>query len=282
MGTGLMGQPMARRLLDLGYSLLAYNRTREKAEALRSAGAKIVETPTEAIREADCVILMLAHAPAIRDVICSEEVRSELSKCTVIQMGTIGSSESCAFEKEVQASGGSYFEAPVLGSIPQVNEGSLIVMVGASSEQFEYWSDLLKCFGPNPLLVGQVGKAATLKLALNQLIASLTVSFSLSLGIVQHAKISVDQFMEILRSSPLHAATFEKKLPQMVSGDYETPHFPIVHLLKDVDLVLKAAQEMGLNTSGLAGVRTVLEKASTQGWDDADYSSLFETITSNS
>ena len=155
-------------------------------------------------------------------------------------------------------------------------------MVGASSEQFEHWSDLLKCFGPNPLLIGQVGKAATLKLALNQLIASLTVSFSLSLGIVQHEKISVDQFMEILRGSPLHAATFEKKLPQMVSGDYETPHFPIVHLLKDVDLVLKAAQEMGLNTSGLTGVRTVLEKAITQGWEDADYSSLFETITSNS
>ena len=88
--------------------------------------------------------------------------------------------------------------------------------------------------------------------------------------------------MEILRGSPLHAATFEKKLPQMVSGDYETPHFPIVHLLKDVDLVLKAAQEMGLNTSGLTGVRTVLEKAITQGWEDADYSSLFETITSNS
>ena len=277
-----MGQPMAERLLVRGYPLWAYNRTREKAQDLGSSGAQIVQTPAEAIRQADCVVLMLSHGPAIRDVIFSEEVRSDLSTRTVIQMGTIGPSESREFEREVNAAGGDYLEAPVLGSIPQAEEASLIVMVGASGEQFGQWSQLLRCFGPNPLLIGPVGKAAALKLALNQLIASLTVSFALSLGIVQHEGLSVDQFMEILRGSALHAPTFEKKLPQMVSGDYENPNFPTRHLLKDVDLILDTAQEMGLDASGLRGIRTVLEKTIARGWGDADYSALFETITSES
>ncbi len=282
MGTGLMGRPMAERLLAQGYPLKACNRTREKAQILRSSGAEIVETPVEAIRQADCVVLMLAHAAAIQEVVFSQEARSELSTRTVIQMGTIGPSESRKFEREVNAAGGDYLEAPVLGSIPQAEEGSLIVMVGGSPEQFEQWSSLFRCFGPNPLLIGPVGKAAALKLALNQLIASLTVSFALSLGIVQHEGLSVDQFMEILRGSALHAPTFEKKLPQMLSGDFENPNFPTRHLLKDVDLILDTAEEMGLDASGLRGMRTVLEKTITRGLADADYSALFDTITSES
>jgi 3-hydroxyisobutyrate dehydrogenase len=282
LGTGLMGQPMAERLLAQGYPLRAYNRSREKAQPLKSSGAEIVDSPGEALRQADCVVLMLADAPAIREVIFSEAARRELSSSTVIQMGTIGPSESQDFEREVNAAGGDYVEAPVLGSIPQAETGSLIVIVGASREQFEQWSPLFQCFGPNPYLIGPVGKAAALKLALNQLIVSLTGGFALSLAMVQHEGLSVDQFMEILRGSALHAPTFEKKLPQMLSGDYENPNFPTRHLLKDVDLILDTAQEMGLDASGLRGMRTVLEKTITRGLADADYSALFDTITSES
>jgi 3-hydroxyisobutyrate dehydrogenase len=282
LGTGLMGQPMAERLLAQGHPLLAYNRTREKAQTLRSVGAEIVETPVEAICRADCVVLMLAHATAIQDVILSQEARAELAGRTVIQMGTIGPSESQEFQREVNTAGGDYLEAPVLGSIPQAEAGSLIVMVGASRKQFDQWSSLFQCLGPDPLLIGPVGKAAALKLALNQLIASLTVGFALSLGIVQREGISVDQFMGILRGSALFAPTFEKKLPQMVSGDYGNPNFPTRHLLKDVNLILNTAQDMELDASGLMGIRTVLEKTNARGWADADYSALFDTIMSES
>jgi len=282
LGTGLMGQPMAERLLAQGYSLRAYNRSREKVEPLKASGAEIVDSPGEAIHQADCVVLMLADAPAIREVIFSEAARRELSSCTVIQMGTIGPSESQDVQREVDAAGADYVEAPVLGSIPQAETGRLIVMVGASPEQFEQWSPLLQCFGSDPHLIGPVGKAATLKLALNQLIVSMTGGFALSLGIVQHEGVSVDQFMEILRGSALHAPTFEKKLPQMLSGDFANPNFPTRHLLKDVDLILDTAEEMGLDASGLMGMRKVLEKTILRGLADADYSALFDTITSES
>lgn len=275
-----MGLPMAQRLLAQDYPVSAYNRTREKSEILKTFGARIARNSGEAIRDADCVVLMLAHMPAIREVLLSKETLSELSGRTVIQMGTIGPAESRQVEQEVKAAGGDYFEAPVLGSIPQAREGNLIIMVGASAKQFEEGAELLKCFGPQPLLIGPVGKAAVLKLALNQLIASLTASFALSLGMVEREEIPVETFMEILRGSALYTPTFDKKLSRMVKRDYENPNFPTGHLLKDVDLILATAAQLELDTSSLMGTRVVLDKAISQGWADADYSALFEAVLS--
>jgi len=92
-------------------------------------------------------------------------------------------------------------EAPVLGSIPEAKAGKLIVMVGGSTEQFHRWSELLQNFSSEPVLIGLVGAAAAV--ALNQLIASLSAAFALSLGFVQHQGIDIDLFMQILRGSAL-------------------------------------------------------------------------------
>ena len=91
------------------------------------------------------------------EVLLSESVRPLLADRTVIQMGTIAPSESKEIRDAVVAAGGEYIEAPVLGSIPQVESGELQVMVGASPEQFQKWSGLLKHFGTEPMLIGAVG-----------------------------------------------------------------------------------------------------------------------------
>jgi 3-hydroxyisobutyrate dehydrogenase len=152
-------------------------------------------------------------------------------------------------------------------------------MVGASPEHFQKWSELLKHFGPEPVLLGPVGSAAAAKLALNQLIASLTSAFALSLGFVERQGVEVEQFMQILRQSALYAPTFDKKLQQMRDRNYANPNFPTKHLLKDTNLFLTEAQSIGLNVSSLEGVRKVLETAQQLGLSEADYSSLFSAIT---
>ena len=278
LGTGLMGQPMAQRLLDAQLSVVAYNRTVSKLEPLRQSGAEIAQTPQDAIATSDCVILMLTNAAAIQEVLLSEASLQHLSGRTVIQMSTIAPTESQEIHDAVVAAGGSYLEAPVLGSIPQVKSGELLVMVGASPEQFQQWFEFLKHFGSEPVLMGAVGSAAAAKLALNQLIASLTSAFALSLGFVQRQGVEVEQFMQILRQSALYAPTFDKKLQQMLGGNYANPNFPTKHLLKDTNLFLTEAQSVGLNVSSLEGVRQVLEMAQQLGLADADYSSLFAAI----
>ena len=278
LGTGLMGQPMAQRLLDAQLSVVAYNRTVSKLEPLRQSGAKIAQTPQDAIATSDCVILMLTNAAAIKDVLLSEASLQHLSGRTVIQMSTIAPTESQEIHDAVVAAGGSYLEAPVLGSIPQVKSGELLVMVGASPEQFQQWLEFLKHFGSEPVLMGAVGSAAAAKLALNQLIASLTSAFALSLGFVQRQGVEVEQFMQILRQSALYAPTFDKKLQQMLDGNYANPNFPTKHLLKDTNLFLTEAQSVALNVNSLEGVRKVLEMAQQLGLTEADYSSLFAAI----
>ena len=149
IGAGLMGRPMAERILRAGYPLSAYNRTLEKAAPLKELGAKVTQSGVDAILDSHCIVLMLSDYEAIRDVLFGPDCTRALSGRTVIQMGTISPEESVTLSKQIKEHGGDYFEAPVLGSIPEAMEGKLIVMVGASSDQFERWSGLLRCFGPD-------------------------------------------------------------------------------------------------------------------------------------
>ncbi|MGF1482444.1 MAG: NAD(P)-dependent oxidoreductase [Cyanophyceae cyanobacterium] len=274
IGTGLMGQPMAKRLLQAGFPVTAYNRTRSKLAPLADAGAKIADSPAATVEAADCLILMLTNKEAIEETLLSNAYKS-LAERTVIQMGTIAPSESQALGETVAAAGGDYLEAPVLGSIPQVESGELLVMVGATPAQFERWSVLLKHFGPEPMHIGPVGTAAATKLALNQLIAALTGAFALSFGFVQRQGVDVEKFMQILRQSALYAPTFDKKLQRMSDRNFTNPNFPTKHLLKDIDLFLTEAQQNGLAVSSLEGVRHVVQQAVESGWADSDYSSLY-------
>jgi 3-hydroxyisobutyrate dehydrogenase len=278
IGTGLMGRPMGERVLAAGYHLTVFNRSREKAELLRSSGAEIAATGAEAIGSAECVLLMLADGIAIREVLFDENPKPDLGQRTVIQMGTISPTESIGFHKEVLERGGDYLEAPVLGSIPEASAGKLLIMVGASKPQFDKWSTLLECFGSEPLLIGEVGKAAAVKLALNQLIASLTVGFASSLGLVQSLGIEAGLFMKILRQSALYAPIFDKKLQLMLDRDYGIGNFPSKHLFKDVALFSAAAQTVNLETIGIEAIHRLLEITLEKGYADGDYSALFEAV----
>ncbi|MBE9229445.1 NAD(P)-dependent oxidoreductase [Phormidium sp. LEGE 05292] len=278
LGTGLMGKPLVQRLLTAKIPVIAYNRTASKLDELKTAGVEVVDSPESAIANSDCIILMLTNASAIEQVLLSDRAKIQLKGRTIIQMGTISPQESQEIEKQVIAAGGEYLEAPVLGSIPEAETGKLIVMVGGTSEQFVKWSNLLKNFGSEPRLIGAVGTAAAVKLALNQLIASLTTAFALSLSLVEKQGVEVETFMEILRQSALYAPTFDKKLKRMLERDFTKPNFPTKHLLKDTNLFLNQAQSNNLNTNSLEGVRQILEIAQQMGLADADYSALFNAV----
>ncbi len=278
LGTGLMGLPMAQRLIDAHHSLTVYNRTASKLDPLQAAGATIAPSAAAAIAASSCIILMLMDAFAIRELLLCDESRSHLAGRTVIQMSTIAPHESQTIRDEVVAAGGDYLEAPVLGSIPEARSGSLIVMVGAEPDQFARWSPLLETFGLEPVLLGAVGSAAAVKLALNQLIGALTSAFAVSLGLVTDQGVDAQAFMAILRKSALYAPTFDKKLQRMLDRDYENPNFPTKHLKKDIDLFISAAQSSGLETNGVEGVRQILTKAIAMSFAEMDYAALFSAI----
>ena len=154
--------------------------------------------------------------------------------------------------------------------------GSLLVMAGGEEQVFEEQRPLLSHLCQEPQLVGPVGSGAATKLALNQLIASLTHSFSLSLQLIQRAGVPVETFMAILRPSALYAPTFDKKLQRMLDHSYADPHFSTALLRKDLRLFLEEATTAGLQDQGLSGLLSLLEQAKGTELDEQDYCALHE------
>jgi len=277
LGTGILGNAIAERILTQGHSLTVYNRTLSKTKNLAEKGAIVVETASEGISQAEGVLVVLSDASAVEEVILSGG-ENFLEGKTIFQMSTISSMESINLQKKVYQLGGEYLECPVLGSRKEALAGELLVMVGATQEKFDKWQSTLRILSKEPKRIGKVGKAAALKLALNHLIAVHAVGFSLSLGMVQKNEIDVEIFMEILRKSALYAPMYDKKLDNWIKQSYSNPNFPAKHLLKDVELVLREAKEKDMTTEVIAAIQSIYKKAIEKGFAEKDYSAVFEVI----
>lgn len=278
LGTGLLGRAIAERLHATHHSVIVYNRTAARALSLQTQGVTVVTLPDQAIGQAEVVLLVLTDAAAIRAVLLAREVVQVLRGKTVVQLGTIAPDESQAIQREVERYGGMYCEAPVLGSLAEAKTGTLQVMVGGTDEQFSRWSPLFRSLSREPRLIGPVGAAAALKLALNQLIAAEISAFALSLALIRRAGVPVDTFMSILRESALFAPSFEKKLPRLLKRDYHNPNFSTRHLLKDVELFLAEAITQRLAVGSLEGIVPILRETIGRGLGDVDYSAIYDII----
>lgn len=278
LGTGLLGHAVAERLHATGHSLSVFNRSSVKTLSLRQRGMQIAANAEQAMSRAEVVLLVLSDAAAIRAVLFDPANSGALKGRTIIQMGTIGPAESRSIQQEIERFGGRYLEAPVLGSIAEAHAGTLLIMVGATAEQYVEVAPLLRALGSEVHLIGAVGKAAVLKLAFNQLIAAEMAAFALSLGLVRREGVAVENFMGLLRNSALYASMFDKKLARLSERNYDNPNFSTRHLLKDVELVLEAAKTTHLAGDGLQGVRALLIDAIAQGLGPMDYSAIYEKI----
>ena len=278
LGTGLLGNAIARRFLDQGLSVRVWNRDANRITPLLKQGAAPITELEGAARDCDAVVTVLCDGPVTSHVVSS---LGELHNSTVIPMGTMGVRESRELAEQVRQQSGRYLEAPVLGSRPQALNGTLLVMAGGDSTDFEQQLHNLRHLCENPILVGPVGSGAATKIALNQLIASLTHSFSLSLRLIQQAGVPVETFMEILRPSALYAPTFDKKLQRMLDGNYNDPNFSTALLRKDLNLFLQETVAAGLQDKGLQGLADLLTSAENTPMDQQDYCALHELTVSS-
>ena len=273
LGTGLLGASIGHRLLEQGHSLKVWNRTPEKCQALLEAGGQAISSLSDGASDCDTVISVLRDGPASAAVL---QQLGELEGSCVMGMGTMAIAESQALEQQIKAQHGTYLEAPVLGSRPEALKGSLLVMAGGSAELFERQRPILETLSAVPRLMGPVGSGMASKLALNQLIASLTHGFSLALRLVQAQGVGVEEFMEVLRPSAVYAPTYDKKLERMLDQHYDNPNFSTALLRKDLGLFLQASQQAGLNASGLQRILELLQQAQGDAIDGLDYCALHE------
>jgi len=280
IGTGLLGGAIAQRLLQQGHDLHLWNRDPSKLKPLVALGGIAASSPLEAVNQADWVVTVLSDGAVTRQILL-DQIGAGLRGKRVLQIGTIGAEQSRDLARALARLPAELLETPVLGSRPEALAGTLQIMAGGPKNLFQEALPLLQDLGPEPRWMGEVGSGLETKLALNQLIASLTHAFSLSLHVVQGSGVDPEAFMAILRSSALYAPTFDKKLPKLLSGDFTNPNFPLAHLRKDLLLFLETAQAQGLHSEGLAGLVHLLERAQGNAIDLLDYSALHQLTGSD-
>lgn len=275
-GLGQMGAPMARRLLEAGHDLVVWNRSEERVRPLVEAGAEAARSPAEAAAGAEAAITMLADPGAVREVVLGDHGLAEgLREGTVlIEMSTIGP-EPVREIAETLPEGVDMLDAPVLGSVPQAEEGTLEVFVGGPAPLVERWGPVLEAMG-TPRHLGDLGAGAAMKLVVNSTLGALMAALGEALALADALGVDESQALDVLEGSALGVTTRSKR-ERITSGRYP-PNFRLALAAKDLELVRDAASRAGVDLP-LAGVALAHNEAARDaGLGDLDYSALVPHI----
>jgi 3-hydroxyisobutyrate dehydrogenase-like beta-hydroxyacid dehydrogenase len=272
IGLGQMGAPMARRLLDAGHDLVVWNRTPARAEPLVSVGAAWADSAAGVAAGAEAIFTMLASPAAVERVVLGDDgIATGISSgTTLIEMSTIGPD---AIRRIAQAfpRGVEVVDAPVLGSTPQAQDGTLVVFVGAPADTFARLRDLLEALG-DPIHVGPFGSGAAIKLAINSTLGLIQLAFGEALALAGALGLDLRRTLDLLELSPI-SPTVKKKREGIETGIFE-PNFKLSLAAKDMTLVTETARERGIELQGAAAARAAFEAAAQAGLGDCDYSAV--------
>jgi 3-hydroxyisobutyrate dehydrogenase-like beta-hydroxyacid dehydrogenase len=277
LGLGLMGAPMARRLLDAGHDLVVWNRTPERAEPLVAAGAERAATPAGAAQGAEVVVTMLAHPEALAAVTeDADGVAAGVEPgATVVEMSTVG---PAAVRRLRQAlpDGVALLDAPVLGSTPHAESGELRVFVGGTEEAYDGVRPLLEVVG-HPERVGPLGSGAAAKLVVNSTLGGTLALLGEAVALADGLGLDRSTALGVLAGSPL-GGQVDRRRQALESGSFPL-HFRLRLAEKDLDLVAEAAARAGVDLRLAGAARSWFADAGEAGWGDEDYSAVLAYIT---
>ena len=277
VGLGAMGSRIARRFLDAGHELTVWNRDAAKAEPLVAAGASAAQTPADAARQAEAVVTMVADPEALAAVTEGPDgVAAGLVRGSVlVQMSTVGPRSLERLAAVVPEP--SLLDAPVLGSIGEVEAGSLRVFAGGQAELVERWTPLLETLG-TVLRVGPVGAGTAAKLVANSTLVGVVGLLGEALALGTALGLPAEAAFDVLEATPLGEQA-KRRRPAFESGEYP-PRFSLSLARKDADLILDAAAQRELDLRLATAAREWLADAERSGRGADDYSAVLAEIVS--
>lgn len=282
VGLGAMGAPMARNLLEAGYDLRVYNRTHERAAAFAEE-ATVCETPRAAAADADAVFVMVTDGDALQAVLSGEDgvVAGLARDAVVLNSSTVSRAATEDAADLVEAVGGRFVDAPVSGSVPQAEAGTLVVLAGTTGSTLEDVRPLLEALGEPVVHCGEVGSATDAKLFVNLLLGNAMEGFAEALAFGTERGLDYDTMLSVVTSGGLAAPLFEAKGEKIGERDFEA-QFPLDLLTKDLQLVGDAADETPTPLPATAATRETLEATRSLGHGEEDMAALvryFEALT---
>ncbi|MDQ6606763.1 MAG: NAD(P)-dependent oxidoreductase, partial [Actinomycetota bacterium] len=247
LGLGIMGSRMAANLTAGGFALTVWNRTRATAERFAAEhGAKLAGTPAEAAAGADLVITMVVDGPQVRQVLLGEDGVAEGARpgTLCIDCSTIGPAFTLSIGTELAERGLKLLDAPVTGSSPRAEDGTLTIMAGGEPQDFRRAEPLLRTMGKLVLHAGPLGHGQVVKLINNAVAAVNAATVGQALLVGARSGVDLDALTQVMAAGSGGSAMLELKAGPMREHDYTTL-FKLEHMLKDVRLCLEQGEAAG-------------------------------------
>lgn len=273
LGTGLMGAPMARRLLGAGFPVTVWNRDIAKAEPLAAAGARLAREPAEAVDGADVVFTMLSDGFAVEDVLFAKGAAEAISqRATVIDTSSIAPPVAKDHAKRLAHFGIAHIDAPVSGGVVGAEAGSLAIMAGGDAAVIQGFADVFAPLG-RVTHVGPSGAGQICKLANQQIVAITIGAVAEAMMLVEAGGASREKFREAIRGGFAESRILELHGQRMVERRFE-PGGPSRLQLKDLNAVASMAETYGLELPLTADVRAAFDTFVQAGNGELDHSAL--------
>ena len=279
VGTGMLGEAVGLHLLDIGFEVTVFNRTKEKTKNLGKKGATILESPKHVAENSDLVITVVKDANAVNEVIFGNSgiMSGKHNGLCIADMSTINPNSTKEISERVISNGIDYLEIPVMGGPNVAIDGKLVMMISGEKEVFEKNKKVFDSIAEQSFYLGGTGTAHSIKLAMNLQIAMLALSLSEGITFTKKAGFDPEIFLKILNSTYFKTGMSEGKAYKMTKESYK-PTFTLANLKKDLDTINDTAESFDTELPMAKLARKVYTDAKDAGFGDIDYTGIIAYI----
>jgi 3-hydroxyisobutyrate dehydrogenase-like beta-hydroxyacid dehydrogenase len=266
---------MAANLARAGFELSVWNRTGERAASFAEEleGATAASTPAEAVAGADAVVTMLPDSPEVEEVLVGSASKAMAEGALAIDMSTIAPTASRAIGERLRRDGIGFLDAPVTGSRPKAEDGTLTIMAGGEAADFERAKPVLDAMGELVLHVGPQGHGSMVKLINNTVAAVNAAVLAETLVLAQKAGLDTDALRQVMAAGSGNSTMLQLKAGPMLEHDLD-PLFKLEHMLKDVRHCLREAEALGVRLPVAMEAERLYARAAENGLGERDFAAI--------
>jgi 3-hydroxyisobutyrate dehydrogenase len=280
IGLGIMGSRQAANLRRAGFELTVYNRTRERAEAWAAEhGGHVAAGPREVAERSDVVITMVVDGAQVEAMLLGEDGAAAGARqgTLFIDMSTIGPADARRIGEALVERGHGFVDAPVTGSAPKAEDGTLTIMAGGSDEDMKRAMPLLEAMGEIIVHVGDVGTGQQVKVLSNAVSAVNCATLAQALVVGRRADVNLEALLKVMGAGSANSTMLQLKGEPMLAHDF-TPLFKLAHMLKDVLLCLQEAREAGAAFPFAALAGELYAAGAGRGLGEEDFAAVLEVV----
>ena len=279
IGIGMLGEAVALNLLNSGYDVAVYNRTKEKTIEVEKKGAKVMDSPKTVAENVELIIIIVKDSIAVKEVSFGKNgiIESKNRKLIVADMSTIDSIESKNIANQFQQNHIQKLEIPVMGGPNVAITGKLVMMASGPKDSFDQCKTIFEKIANKVFFLGEQGIANSIKLAMNLQITMLALSLSEGITLLKKANVDPKIFLEVLNSTYFKTGMSENKAFKMIEGNYDAT-FTLANLKKDITTMTNTAKDLGIELPMISKAEEIYKNAINEGLGDLDYTGIIEYI----